>query len=274
MTIHNRELDSLIPEQFRQMVRNELWVKHTPTSNTGIHKLRDLRAYAKMNLVIVPVEVAFEFAVFCQRNPQCFYMSDITDPGDPHPKLLAPEADVRTDLPRYCVYQNGDIIDEPSNIMKYWRDDLVAFLIGSSSSFDWALLTANVQYRTLGAYETNVQCIPSGRFSGAMVVTARAFSTIRDAVRAIQISSRHPAFHGAPIHMGDPKAIGIKDWANPDYEILGQIDPVKESEIPMFWGCGIVPKGIATASKIPLMITHYPAHLFLADRLAAELAMF
>lgn len=267
--------DDVSPSEFRLRVRENRWTGPMPLPRTGVAELRDLRAYAKMNLVVLPLALAFDFVVFCQRNSRAYSIADITDVGSPVPRLLAPEADVRTDLPRYRVFHNGQLVDEPTEITSYWSDDSVAFLTGSSSCFDWALRSAGIEYETLGAYETSIQCIPARFFSGNLVVTARRFRSSQDAVRAIQISSRHPAFHGAPIHMGSPAAIGIADLAKPDYP-LGA-DPVHaygDAESVLYWGCGILSSTIVRAPHIPQLITHYPACLMLTDRLTAEMASF
>jgi uncharacterized protein YcsI (UPF0317 family) len=268
------DVDAMNPAQFRRLVRDDKWTGILPRARDGVSKLRDIRAYGKMNLVVLPKDLALEFMIYCQRNPRAFYIAEATDPGDPEPRSLAPGADLRTDLPRYRVYRNGRMIDEPYAVGSYWRSDSVAFLMGSSASFDWALLTADVRYRPLGAYETSIPCLPSGRFAGPMVVTARAFETVEDSIRAIQISSRHPAFHGAPIHIGDAAAIGIEDLQTPEYPLLPSSPELpKATETVLYWGCGIVGKATAANPDIDAMITHYPARLFLTDKLTAQFAV-
>ncbi len=264
------QLGAMNPAEFRSLVRQGEW-----TTSTDLYRGRDIsacRGYADANLAIVPKDYAFEFLLFCQRNPRPCAVLDVTEPGDPHPKLVAPEADLRTDVPRYRVFQDGEIIDEPIDILKYWREDLVAFLIGSSTSFDWSLLAANVQFSQIGAFTTNIQCVPTGRFHGPMVVSARLLKTSYDAVRAVQISSRHLAVHGPPVHIGDPAAIGIKDLYQPDvFAFPEPATPQQRNEVVMFWGCGVTPQAAALESKIPFMITHSPSHMFKTDRLSEEL---
>jgi len=233
------------------------------------------QGYAKMNIAILPKECAFEFLLFCNRNPRPCPVLDVTEPGDPHPKLMAPEADLRTDLPKYRVFKDGEVIDEPTDIIKYWRDDLVGFLLGCSGTFVWALRAANIPWRRYGAYRTTVPCIPAGRFHGPMVVTVRAFYNTHDAVRAVQISSRHLFMHGPPIHIGDPVDIGIRDLRERDSFISTR--PVAElpkpGEVIMCWGCGITPQAVAMEAKIPFAITHCPSYMFITDRLGEELAV-
>jgi len=246
------ELAAMSPKDFRSLVRRGEWTDKT---------LPACRGYAQANLAIVPKDYAFEFLVFCHRNPRPFPVVDVTEPGDPHPKLVAPEADLRTDLPKYRVFQDGALIDEPTDISNYWREDLVAFVMPAGRSFDWSLRAANIQYRVTGWYVSSIQCVPAGRFHGPMAVTHRLFKTSYDAVRAVQITSRHLSMHGPPIHIGDPAIIGISAPA-----------PQEPGEISMCWGCGVA-KPVALESKVPFMITHCPSYLFVTDRLSEELAV-
>jgi len=258
------ELLAMNAKEFRSIVRRGEWTEVD---------INVCRGYAQANLAIVPKGCAFEFLLFCRRNPYPCPVLDVTEPGDPQPKLMAPDADLRTDLPRYRIYQDGKLIDEPTDIIKYWRDDLVAFLIGCSASFDWSLRAANVQFRLIGAYTSNIQCIPAGQFHGPMVVSCRLVRNGHDAVRAIQISSRLLMVHGPPVHIGDPAMIGIKDLYQPDMFSVGLVAPQEPGEIAMWWGCGITPQTVALESKVPFMITHCPGHMFVTDRLTEELAV-
>jgi uncharacterized protein YcsI (UPF0317 family) len=261
------ELEEMIPQEYRSMVRRGEWTNPTH----GV-----CRGYAVTDMVILPKEYAYDFLVFCHRNPGLCRVNDITKVGSPHPPRLAPDADLRTDLPRYRVYQDGQVIDEPTDIMKYWRDDLVAFLLGCSFSFNWALQAAKVQFQYNGVFSTNIPCIPSGPFHGNLAVSCRLFKTSHDAVRAIQITSRHFAQHGPPIHIGAPAVIGIKDLSQPDL-----IRPAKQislgqlgrGEIAMFWPCGATHRLVALKAKLPLMIVDYPGSMFMTDKLAEELAI-
>jgi uncharacterized protein YcsI (UPF0317 family) len=187
---------------------------------------------------------------------------------------MAPEADLRTDLPKYRVFKDGELVAEPLDITDYWRDDFIAFLLGCSASVDWALQNANLKWRNLGLYNTTIPCVPAGCFLGTMAVSCRLFDNSRDAVRAIQVSSRYPLAHGAPVHIGNPEAIGIKNLYQPDISTsLKSITPQKPNEIAMFWGCGVTPQIVALEAKLPIMITHYPAHMFITDCLTEELAV-
>ena len=260
------EIAAIKPKDFRSMVRKGEY--------TGV-TMEACRGYAQANFAIVPKEYAFDFLLFCNRNPRPCPVVDVTEPGDPHPKLMAPEADISTDLPRYRIFQDGNIIDEPIEITKYWRDDLVAFLIGCAQGFMWALQAANILWKHYGIYRSNIPCVPAGRFHGPMAVSVSAFYNTRDAVRVIQISSRYLLNHGSPIYIGNPADIGVENIGQPDsfHPSRPIAEPPKPGEIVMTWGCGVTPQTVAIESKIPLMITHYPSHMFVTDQLPEELAV-
>jgi len=223
--------------------------------------------YVQANLVVVPREMAFDFLLFCQRNPKPCPLLDFTEPGDPEPPLIAPGADLRTDLPRYCVYRNGQCAEEPTDLKALWRDDLVGFLLGCSFTFENALLQAGLPVRHLDAgcnvpmYRTNIACRPAGIFCGPMVVSMRPMSPAQ-AIRAVEICSRFPRAHGAPVHLGEPSAIGIADLARPDF---GDPVDIRPGEIPVFWACGVTPQAVAMEVRPPLLITHKPGHMFVTD---------
>jgi uncharacterized protein YcsI (UPF0317 family) len=223
--------------------------------------------FVQANLVILPRDWAFDFLLFCQRNPKPCPLLDVTEPGDPVPRFTAPGADLRTDLPAYRVWEHGELVCEPADISKFWRDDLVAFLIGCSFTFENALLNAGVPVRhiedsvNVPIYRTNRLCRPAGRFHGPMVVSMRPL-TSKQAETATQICSRFPLAHGTPVHFGDPAAIGIRDLAQPDFGDPVRIDP---GESPVFWACGVTPQAALMAAKPPFAITHKPGHMFVTD---------
>jgi len=223
--------------------------------------------YLQANLVVLPRELAFDFLLFCQRNPKPCPLIDVTEPGDPEPRFAAPGADLRTDLPRYRVWRYGELEDEPADVRKYWRDDLVAFLVGCSFTFENALLEANIPVRhiemkrNVPMYRTNIPCRAAGRFHGPLVVSMRPLSPAQT-IEAVRICSRFPQAHGAPIHFGDPAAIGIHDIAQPDY---GDPVEIRSGEQPVFWACGVTPQAAVAAAKPPFAITHKPGHMFVCD---------
>jgi uncharacterized protein YcsI (UPF0317 family) len=223
--------------------------------------------YVQANLVVLPKDWAFDFLLFCQRNPKPCPLLDVTEPGDPEPRFVAPGSDLRTDLPAYRVWRDGVLEGETDNIVRYWRDDLVSFVIGCSFTFENALLAARVPVRhieegvNVPMYRTNIASRPAGRFSGPLVVSMRPL-TPEQAVKATRICSRFPRAHGAPVHFGDPSAIGIRDIARPDF---GDPVRIKEGEVPVFWACGVTPHAALMEAKPPFAITHKPGHMFLTD---------
>lgn len=230
--------------------------------------------YAQANLAILPRELAFDFLLFCQRNPKPCPLLDVTEPGDFVPRKVAPDADLRTDLPRYRVWKNGEIVDEPTDISACWQDDFVSFVIGCSFTFEQALLAAGLPVRhieqgvNVPMFRTNIPTTPAGKFSGPLVVSMRPM-TPAQAIRAVQVTSRYPDVHGAPIHLGAPGEIGIADIMQPDF---GDAVRVADDEIPVFWACGVTPQSVAMAVKPPLMITHAPGCMFVTDVRDEELA--
>src|SRR5688572_24854306 len=216
--------------------------------------------FVQANLVLLPKDWAFDFLLFCQRNPKPCPLLDVTEPGDPEPKAVAPGADLRTDLPCYRVWKNGERIDEPFDVRKYWRDDLVGFIIGCSFTFENALLQAGIPIRhiemgcNVPMYRTNIACQPAGRFHGPMVVSMRPL-TSPQTIEATRICSRFPRAHGTPIHFGDPAAVGIRDINQPDF---GDRVEIHSGEQPVFWACGVTPQAVLMQARPPFAITHKP----------------
>ena len=231
--------------------------------------------FAQANLVVLPKDLAFEFLLFCQRNPKPCPLLDVTEVGSAVPRRVASTADLRTDLPRYRVWRDGELIGEPTEITKFWRDDFVSFVIGCSFTFEAAMLRAGLPVRhvELGVnvpmFRTNVSCESAGPFSGPLVVSMRPL-TPSDAIKAVQITSRFPDVHGAPVHVGDPGTIGITDLSQPDF---GDAVPVRDDEIPVFWACGVTPQAVLMATRPPLAITHCPGCMFVTDVLDESLAV-
>ena len=223
--------------------------------------------FVQANLVVLPRDWAFDFLLFCQRNPKPCPLLDVTEPGDPEPKFVAPGSDLRTDLPAYRIWTHGELVEEPTDVKRHWRDDLVAFVIGCSFTFENALLSAGVPVRhieehvNVPMYRTNIPCRSAGRFSGPMVVSMRPMTPVQ-AVKATQICSRFPRAHGAPVHLGDPAAIGIHDVMQPDF---GDPVTIRGGEMPVFWACGVTPQAVLMEAKPPFAITHKPGHMLVTD---------
>jgi uncharacterized protein YcsI (UPF0317 family) len=228
------------------------------------------------NLVVLPQALAHDFLRFAQANPKPCPVLAVSEPGDPHLPALGADLDIRTDLPRYRVWRHGELVDEPQSLQQFWRDDLVAFALGCSFSFEHALIEEGIELRhmTCGSnvpmYRTSIACVPAGRFAGPLVVSMRPLRPA-DAIRAIQITSRFPSVHGAPVHIGLPAAIGITDLARPDY---GDPVPVAADELPVFWACGVTPQAVVAEVKPEYCITHAPGSMLITDLPNTRLASF
>ncbi|MBB5955757.1 uncharacterized protein YcsI (UPF0317 family) [Saccharothrix tamanrassetensis] len=222
--------------------------------------------YTQANLIAVPRDWAYDVLLFAQRNPKPCPVLDVTDVGSPR-TVLAQHADLRRDLPRYRIWEHGELTAEPTDATGYWRDDLVAFLIGCSFTFESALRQAGVplrhvqQGRNVPMYVTDRECRPAGRLHGPMVVSMRYVPAhLTDTAR--DITARMPAVHGAPVHIGSPNALGIKDLDQPEF---GDATSPHDGDVPVFWACGVTPQAAVMASKPPFAITHAPGHMFVTD---------
>jgi uncharacterized protein YcsI (UPF0317 family) len=231
--------------------------------------------YVQGNLAILPEKFASAFHRFCQLNPKPCPIIGISDVGNPMIPSLGADLDIRTDLPRYRVWRDGEVVEEPTDINKHWRDDLVAFVLGCSFSFEEALMAERIPLRhveqrvRVPMYSTNIACSPAGPFAGPMVVSMRPLRPAQ-AIRAVQITSRFPSVHGAPVHLGHPHSIGISDINKPDY---GDPVPIAADEIPVFWACGVTPQSVIAAAKIPFAITHAPGLMLITDLQNTQLAV-
>ena len=253
------------PREVRQQIREGKWRQPTAGLAPG---------FVQANLVVLPRDLAFDFLLFAQRNPKPCPVIEVTDVGSSEPKLSAPGADLRTDVPRYCVYRDGALASEVTDLRSVWRDDFISFLLGCSFTFESALLRAGVpvrhieEGRNVPMFITSIRCAPAGVFRGPLVVTMRPIPAPLVA-RAVQISGRYPGVHGAPVHLGDPATIGIRDLQAPDF---GDAVTIRPGEVPVFWACGVTPQAVAMQAKPPLMLTHAPGHMFITDLRNEELA--
>jgi uncharacterized protein YcsI (UPF0317 family) len=248
---------NLTPSELRGLIREKEWTEAT----TGLAP-----GFVQGNLVMLPQEEAFNFLLFCVRNPKPCPILDVLEPGQVEPRI-APGADLRTDLPKYRVYEKGVMKEEVEEVTDIFHDGMVSFLLGCSFSFENAMLAAGLPIRNLeegkniSMYITNRQCQPAGPFSSPLVVTMRPM-TPAQAVRAVQITTRFHLTHGAPVHMGNPAEIGIKDMDHPEFGDPVSIHP---GEIPVFWACGVTSNLAANSASLPLVITHAPGHMFVSD---------
>lgn len=251
-------------KQARDIIRKEAWTAPTPGMAPG---------YTQANLVILPKDIAFDFFLFCQRNPKPCPVLDVTEPGNYKTVMMTKDGDLRTDIPKYRIYRNGVLEKEVTNIKEYWNDDMVGFLLGCSFSFETALLEGGVPIRhieenvNVPMYITNIECEPAGIFSGPTVVSMRPMK--KELVeKAIKITAKLPQVHGSPIHVGNPEEIGIRDINKPDF---GDSVTINEGEVPVFWACGVTPQAAIMKIKPEFVITHSPGHMFIGDILDKEL---
>ena len=246
------------PKEIRERIRG----REIPGYTSGMAP-----GYVQANLVVLPKNLAFDFLLFCQRNPKPCPLIEVVETGSAEPLQTAPGADIRTDLPRYRVYEYGEMVAEPEDISEYWRDDMVSFLIGCSYSFESALIRAGISLphfekgTNVSMFITSIETTPAGVFAGPMVVSMRAIPEDK-VVKAVQVTSRFPAVHGAPVQIGNPEVIGVSDPTVPD---LGDPTEFNDGDVPVFWACGVTPQAVAMQSKPPLMITHSPGHMFITD---------
>jgi uncharacterized protein YcsI (UPF0317 family) len=228
------------------------------------------------NVVILPADLASDFLRFCQANPKPCPLLAVSEPGDPALPALGADIDIRSDVPRYRVFRHGQMVEEPTDIGRHWRDDLVTFVLGCSFSFESALLEDGLPLKhqlcggNVPMYRTSIQTVPAGRFHGPLVVSMRPFRPA-DAIRAIQITSRFPGVHGAPVHIGRPELIGIGDLARPDW---GDAVEVDDDELPLFWACGVTPQAVIAEAKPEFCITHAPGAMLITDLSNSRLAVF
>lgn len=257
---------SFEPKDVRQLVRDGKITGQTSGMCDG---------FAQANLCVLPEEYAYDFLLFAERNKKSCPLLEVTDKGSRLLKTSAKGSDIATDIPRYRVWENGNLIGEYNNVKNFWRDDLVSFVIGCSFSFESLLLESGIDVRnvTLGCnvpmYLTNIETQRAGIFGGKLVVSMRPIPYDK-IVKAVTVTASMPSVHGSPIHIGDPSVIGIKDISKPDF---GDNVPIKEGEVPVFWCCGVTPQSVVMNSKPSFCITHAPGHMLITDIRNADLVL-
>jgi uncharacterized protein YcsI (UPF0317 family) len=255
---------ALHPREMRERIRRGEWRGPTAGCCDG---------YVQANLVVLPQRLAGDFLLFCERNPGPCPLLEATKPGDFEPGETAPGADLRTDLPRYRIYRRGELVEEVTELLRVWSDDLVSFLLGCSFTFDDLLEKAGIplrhreEGRNVSMYVTNRACSPAGPFAGPLVVSMRPVPSGLVA-RATEITAGLPLAHGAPVHSGDPRVLGIADLDRPDF---GDPVTVGSDDVPVFWPCGVTPQAVAVEARPEFMMTHAPGHMFVTDLTHAEL---
>jgi uncharacterized protein YcsI (UPF0317 family) len=253
-----QEMGKLTAAEVRDIIRAGDWVRPTAGMASG---------FIQANLVILPSRDAEDFYRFCKANPKPCPLLEMTEPGSPEPRRVAPGADIRRDLPRYRIFKDGVMTEEVEDIAPFWREDMVSFLLGCSYTFEHRLARAGIPMRhwekgcNIAAYITDIECEPAGVFRGPMVVSMRPVKE-EQVELAIRVTEPHHHSHGAPVHTGRPEDIGINELSRPDYG-----DPVelREGEVPVFWACGVTPQAVLLNARPPLAITHSPGYMFITD---------
>ena len=180
---------------------------------------------------------------------------------------LGADIDIRSDVPKYNVYRDGELDRQCTDIGDLWRDDFVAFVLGCSFSFEEALIAQGIRLRhiednkTVPMFKTSIETIPAGPFGGPMVVSMRPMA-VTEAIRACAITDHYPHAHGKPVHLGDPAQIGITDLQKPDW---GEPAALDADQIPVFWACGVTPQAALRSAKPPICITHAPGAMLITD---------
>ncbi|MEE4193216.1 MAG: putative hydro-lyase [Halieaceae bacterium] len=258
-------MSELSPQALRQRIRSGEHRGNTSGFAPG---------HVQCNIVILPQTWAADFLQFCQRNPKPCPLVASGQPGDPALPSLG-DIDIRSDVPSYRVYRDGELVEERADISELWQDDLVTFALGCSFSFEEALMADGLEVRNIAEgvnvpmYRTSIDCAAAGPFAGKMVVSMRPFLAA-DAIRAVQICTRFPSVHGAPVHLGDPALIGIDNLAAPDF---GDPVTIRDNELPVFWACGVTPQVALEQARPPLCITHNPGCMLVTDLPNSRLAI-
>lgn len=255
------------PLELRKRIRSGAFTDNTSGYSQG---------FVQGNLCILPADWANDFLQFCQLNPKpCPVIGMASTPGDYRIPKLGADLDIRSDIPGYRIFENGALKAEVNDISDYWREDFVTFVLGCSFSFEEALIADGLEIRNVSEgvnvpmYRTSIDCASAGRFSGKMVVSMRPMLAA-DAIRAIQICTRFPSVHGAPIHFGDPALIGIRDINAPEF---GDAVSIRDNEVPVFWACGVTPQVALEQAKPPICITHSPGCMLVTDLPNSQLAV-
>jgi len=264
-SMSKEDLDGLSPAEIRSHIRDGSYRDDSWAVANG---------YAQTAMVALPRDEALDFMVFAQRNPGPCPLLEVTEPGAPSPKRLAPDADLRTDLGRYRVYSGGACVAEPEDVSDHWTEEMMAFVIGCTGSFEHHMVDAGIsldylnQDKVVPVYVTDRECEPAGALHGPLAVSMRPIRS-EEVARAIELTARFPAFHGAPIHIGDPEALGV-DIDKPAY---GDHVEIKAEDVPVFWACSVTPQLVALASNVDSMITNYPAFMFITDVPTEQMAV-
>ncbi|HEX2144075.1 MAG TPA: putative hydro-lyase [Glycomyces sp.] len=259
MFTRQRPEAQFLPHEARARFRSGLV---SPTSGWS-------QGYVQANLVSVPSRHAISLRRFAVRNPRACPLLEVVGAGN-YWTELAFGADLRRDLPAYHVWHKGERVAERTDVTELWSNDLVTFLTGCTFTFEPFLEQAGIPLRhqeqgvNVPMYRTNMKSLGAKRFRGPTVVSMRPIpGAMVD--RAASITMDMPYAHGAPVHVGRPAAIGIRDLARPDFG-----DPVtfEDGDVPVFWACGVTLQEAVIKARLPFAITHAPGHMLITDRRA------
>ncbi|MXY34709.1 MAG: putative hydro-lyase [Boseongicola sp. SB0676_bin_33] len=252
------DLKALDATEIRSRIRSGAYRSHT--AGLGRGKLQ-------ANLAILPRTFAPDFMRYCLRNPKPCPLVGVSDMGDPAMPMLGRDIDIRTDVPAYCVHENGSLVESRSDITDHWNDGFVAFALGCSFTFERALMAVGIPLwhvdnnRTVPMYRSNIDTVAAGPFKGPMVVSMRAIDRNR-LPQVAEVCKRFPIAHGLPVHWGDPCNIGIDDVSLPDW---GDASPIGKDQVPVFWACGVTAQAAIEQAAPPVCITHKPGHMLITD---------
>lgn len=252
-------IDTADPRAVRRAIRDGRFTGFTN------HVARD---FVQGNLVAVPAHDADAFEDYCRANPQALPILGRSEPGARTLPAVADDLDLARDAGGYMIFRDGELAETPRDASGAWRDDLVTFILGCSFSFEAILQRYGIRLRHLdegdvsAMYVTDRETVAAGPFRGRLVVSMRAL-TPADAIRATIVSARYPRFHGAPVSIGLPADLGIRDLAE-SYGGHG-MTRLLPGELPVFWACGATGQIAVREARLPLCITHHKAHMIVTD---------
>ncbi|EDO48570.1 predicted protein, partial [Nematostella vectensis] len=230
------------------------------------------RGFLQANVAIIPSSLAKDFMEFCRKNPAPCPLLYCSDVGEVSAGSLAdPNSDIRTDLLKYIVNNREDGKETSTiltNLLDYPWEDMVTFYIGCSFSFEDAMIASGIpikniqEKKNVSMFQTNISCIPAGKFScPKMVVSMRPIKK-HLVERAVIVTAAFEAVHGAPIHIGDPAMIGIETSLKPEH---GDVVAVDDDEVPLFWACGVTSSCAIKTAEPAICFSHSPGCMFISD---------
>ena len=257
-TLSQEELSDLSAFELRQIFRSGEYQGTTAGLAGG---------NLQCNLVVLPIDYAEDFSKFCAANPVPCPLLSRSDLGSAIFNDLGESIDIRFDLPSYYVYREGKFSQIVSNLEELWNDEMCAFTIGCSFTFENVLQDIGISLRhieqgtTVPMFKTSLKCKQAGPFYGEVVVSMRPIKR-QDIEKVYDVCSDFPLAHGQPIHFGDPGEIGINKLDTPQW---GVAVPIQADEVPVFWGCGVTTQVAVQNARPPVSFTHAPGAMLITD---------